>query len=208
MKDNQHMHIEENREFQVDEGARVHPLAIVGSATAVWDGAEIREEAVIGAESVIGRGVYIDVGVRVGNRCKIQNEALLYSPALIEDGVFIGPGAILTNDKFPRAVNPDGTLKRSTDWTRLGVTVREGASIGAGAVILPEVEVGRWSVVAAGAVVTSDVPDHGLVAGVPACQTGWVGRRGVPLSWEGDELVDPESGERFILTDNGLVTRP
>jgi acetyltransferase-like isoleucine patch superfamily enzyme len=105
---------------------------------------------------------------------KIQNHALIYHGAEIGDGVFVGPGAILTNDKVPRAINPDGTLKSADDWTVGRIRVRRGASIGAGATVVTGITVGSFAMVAAGAVVTQDVPDHGLVAGVPARLVGWV----------------------------------
>jgi UDP-2-acetamido-3-amino-2,3-dideoxy-glucuronate N-acetyltransferase len=168
-------------EARVDKTALVDPSAIVGSASVVWGLAQLRENVVIGDECVVGRGVYVGPGVRVGNRCKIQNGAFLYEPATLGDGVFVGPGVILTNDTHPRAVNSDGSLKSADDWHPVGVTVAEGASLGAGAVCVAPVSVGRWAMVAAAAVVTSDVPAHALVAGVPARQVGWVGRAGARL---------------------------
>jgi acetyltransferase-like isoleucine patch superfamily enzyme len=143
--------------------------------------------------------------VRVGDRCKIQNHALIYEPALLEDGVFVGPAVVFTNDTFPRAVNPDGSLKSASDWEATGVTVRAGASIGARAVCVAPVVVGRWATVAAGAVVTRDVPDHALVMGVPARQVGWVGRAGVRLVDEGDgRWRCPASGDAYTETATGL----
>lgn len=166
--------------------ADVDPRSTVGAQTLVWHLAQIRERASVGTQCVIGRGAYIGPGVVVGNRCKIQNYALVYEPAVLEDGAFVGPGAVFTNDYFPRAVNSDGTLKRGADWRAVGVVVREGASIGARAVCIAPVTIGRWAMVAAGAVVTKDVPDFALVAGVPARRIRWVGRAGVPLEEGGD----------------------
>jgi acetyltransferase-like isoleucine patch superfamily enzyme len=130
---------------------------------------------------------------------KIQNLALIYEPAIVEDGVFIGPGAILTNDTYPRAITPSGELVRAADWTPVGVTVREGASIGARAVCVAPVTVGRWAMVAAGATVIHDVPAFALVAGTPARQVGWVGRTGRPLVDDGNGRWHcAVTGERFL----------
>ncbi len=155
---------------------------------------------------MVGRGAYIGSGVRVGNHCKIQNYALVYEPAELGDGVFIGPAAVLTNDQYPRAINRDGSPKSAKDWKAVGVTIHEGAAIGARSVCVAPVTVGRWALVAAGSVVTRDVPDFAIVAGNPARQRGWVGRAGVPL-----EAVDsstwkcPQSGEEYTQLPDGTL---
>lgn len=188
-----------------EEPARIHQRAGIGANTSVWPQTAIREDARIGDNCIIGRAVYVDVGVIIGDRCKIQDGALLYSPAVVEDGVFIGPGAILTNDTHPRAINPDGSLKDSSDWDKQGVVVRKGASVGAGAIVMPGITVGRWSMIGAGAVVIEDVPDHALVVGVPARLVGWVGKSGRRLLEEDGSFLDPDSNERYVLGESGLA---
>jgi UDP-2-acetamido-3-amino-2,3-dideoxy-glucuronate N-acetyltransferase len=164
----------------IDPTARIHPTAdleadvSVGSGTSVWHRAQVRTGATIGADCVIGRDAFIDEGVVIGDRVKIQNAALVYHGVTVEDGVFIGPNAILTNDRYPRSENPDGSLARQDDWTVSPIRLRQGASIGAGAVVVAGNDVGRYATVGAGAVVTRDVPDHALVAGNPARGIGWV----------------------------------
>lgn len=190
---------------RVSPSANVSPTADVGSGTMIWDLTQVREKATIGANCVIGRGAYIDHDVTIGDNCKIQNEAQVYYPAQIGNGVFIGPGAILTNDLNPRAVNPDMSPKGDSDWTPTRVLVDEGASIGAGAMVVGQVHIGRWALVGAGSIVTRDVPAHALVAGSPARRVGWVGRGGRRLQDDGGVLHDPETGDRFREVEGGLV---
>lgn len=189
----------------ISESADVDESAIVGPGTRVWHLAQIREHAVLGSNCVIGRGAYIGSGVRIGNSVKVQNFALVYEPAELEDGVFIGPAVVLTNDTYPRSVNPDGSLKSGADWSAVGVTVKAGASVGARAVCVAPVTIGRWALVAAGSTVTKDVPDFAMVAGVPARQIGWVGKAGVRLIKELEsEWVCPKTGARYALINGQL----
>lgn len=191
---------------RVAETADVDDRAEIGAGTRVWHLAQVREDARIGSECIIGRGAYIGPGVVLGDRVKVQNHALVYEPAQVEDGAFVGPAVVFTNDYFPRAVTPEGELKTGDDWEAVGVTVRRGASIGARAVCVAPVTVGRWALVAAGSVVTKDVPDHALVAGVPARRVGWVGRAGEPLEEVGDGRHRcPRTGESYRLVGDGLV---
>ena len=161
--------------------ADVDSSATLGEGSSIWHLAQIRDGVTLGENCIIGRGAYIGSGVTLGDNCKVQNYALVYEPASLGTGVFIGPAAVLTNDQFPRAVNTDLTLKSGSDWEAVGVTIHDGASIGARAVCIAPVTIGKWALVAAGAVVTKDVPDYALVAGVPAKRIRWVGRAGVPL---------------------------
>jgi len=154
--------------------AEVSPEARIGRGTRIWHEAQVREGAVVGADCNIGKGVYIGPGVVVGERVKIQNRASLYPGLTVEDGVFIGPHVVFTNDRYPRSIAPEGRLLTDADWEPGVTLVRHGASIGAGAVIICGLTIGRWALVAAGALVTHDVPDHGLAMGTPARLVGYV----------------------------------
>jgi len=187
--------------------ARIHPTAdvsseaLVGSGTSIWNQAQVRERARIGAGCVIGKNVYIDTDVVVGDRVKIQNNASLYHGVTIEDGVFIGPHVCFTNDKVPRAVNPDGSPKADSDWEVSPILVRVGAALGANSTILPGVTVGRWAMVGSGSVVTRDVDDYALVVGNPARRIGSACTCGQPLRDEEDGQpfhgTCPRCGEPF-----------
>ena len=175
-----------NHRFTVHPTAEVSPKAQIGSGTRIWHFVQIREGAVIGQNCIIGKDVYIDFDVNIGDNVKIQNSALIYHGATLEDGVFIGPQVCLTNDRIPRAITSDGHLKGSDDWVVGTILIRYGASVGAGSVILPNVTVGRFGLIGAGAVVTRDVPDHGLVVGNPARLVGYVCHCGRKMKQKGN----------------------
>ncbi len=158
---------------RIHPSAEVSPAATVGEGTAIWHGAQVREGARIGAGCVLGKDVYVDKDVAVGNDCKLENVATLYRGVTLGDRVFVGPHACFTNDTYPRSVSPE--------WQVVPTRVEDGASIGANATILCGVAIGRAAMVAAGAVVTKDVPVHALVAGIPAKVIGWVCDCGRPL---------------------------
>jgi len=187
-------------------GADVHATARIGPGTTVWHLAQIREDAAVGSDCTIGRAAYIGVGVRIGDRVKVQNHALVYEPAQLGDDVFVGPAAVLTNDRHPRSVTPSGARKNGSDWDPVGVVVDRGASVGARAVCVAPVRVGAWAMVGAGAVVVRDVPAHALVVGVPARQIGWVGRTGARLEPAGTgRWRCAETGQMYTESADGLV---
>jgi len=210
----------------IDPTARVHPTAdveadvSVGPKTSIWHRAQVRTGARIGAECIVGRDAFIDEGVTIGDRVKIQNAALVYHGVIVEDGVFIGPNAILTNDRFPRAITATGELARAEDWTVSPIRLRTGCSIGAGAVVVAGVDVGRFATVGAGAIVTRSVVDHELVVGNPARRLGWVCACGARLRTGDDpapvepapdrDLACPSCGRAYVYDpdDERLAERP
>ena len=155
-------------EFFVSPLAVVEPGAIIGQGSAIWEFSKVRSGAVIGKNVTIGMNVYIGPGVTIGPNCKIQNGAMIYDPASIGSGVFIGPGVILTNDKNPKATGPSGDKLGPDDWTRVSVVIEDGASIGAGAICVAPITIGKDCLIGAGAVVTRDVPAGGTWMGIPA----------------------------------------
>lgn len=175
------------------ENVRIHSSAVVsseaklGAGTSVWNNVQIREGVEIGEHCILGKDVYVDFDVKVGNNVKIQNGSFLYHGLTVEDGVFIGPRVVFTNDLYPRAITPDGKLKGNDDWEVGPILIKYGASIGTGAIIIPNVTIGKFALIAAGAVVSRSVPDHGLVMGVPARLVGYVCRCGLRMQPQGDE---------------------
>ncbi|MBN2458148.1 N-acetyltransferase [Candidatus Woesearchaeota archaeon] len=164
MKDNVYIH----------KTADVSKDASIGANTKIWNWAQIRENASIGSDCIISKGVYIDFGVKIGNKVKIQNNVSVYHGVTIKDGVFIGPHVCFTNDKNPRAITHNGTLKSDKDWELYKTTVKKGVSIGANATILPGIDIGEYAMIGSGTVVTKSVPDYSLVIGNPGKIVGYV----------------------------------
>ncbi|NIJ19292.1 acetyltransferase-like isoleucine patch superfamily enzyme [Sphingomonas naasensis] len=140
--------------------ATVSPAASIGAGTKVWINVQVREEASIGEGCILSKDVYIDHAVAIGARCKIQNGVSVYNGVTIGDDVFVGPNAAFTNDKVPRAFN--------ADWTITSTRLENGCSIGANSTIVCGITIGEFAMVAAGSVVTRDVPPYTLVVGNPA----------------------------------------
>src|ERR1700733_5619817 len=130
---------------RIESTADVDDRATLGEGTTVWHLAQVREDARLGRGCIVGRGAYVGPGVIIGDNVKLQNYALVYEPAQLADEVFVGPAVVLTNDTYPRSTDVTGKLKRPADWAARGVVVRHGAALGARAVILAGVEVGRWA---------------------------------------------------------------
>ena len=164
-------------DYFVHESSYVDEGAEVGAGTKIWHFCHIQSGAVIGENCSLGQNVNVAGGAVIGNRCKLQNNVSVYDGVVLEDGVFCGPSCVFTNDLTPRAEYPKG--KENYKKT----LVKRGASIGANATIVCGVTLGEYSMVAAGAVVTQDVPDHTLVKGVPARPAAWVDECGNITEW-------------------------
>jgi acetyltransferase-like isoleucine patch superfamily enzyme len=176
------------RSYFVHPSADVSPQAIIGEGTKIWQHCQVREKAVLGMNCILSKGVYIDAGVVIGKNVKIQNGISVYHGVTLQDGVFCGPHCVFTNDKRPRSINPDGTLKGGADWVVSETLVKEGASIGAHATIVCGITIGKWAMIGSGAVVTKSVPDYGLVYGNPARLHGFVCPCGQKLSLSDESL--------------------
>jgi len=183
--------------IKIHPSADVSPLAVIGDETRIWHEAQVREGAHIGRECILGKGVYVDFDVQIGDRVKIQNRASIYHGVTLQDGVFVGPHVVFTNDRCPRAITPDGRLKSDADWEVGHTLVKEGASVGAGSIILPGVSIGRFAMIGAGSVVTHDVLDYAIVFGNPARQWGFACCCGQALSFEDEGWVCRACGRRY-----------
>lgn len=181
------------------ETACVDDGASVGDGTRIWHFCHVMKGAVLGANCILGQNVFVADGVRVGSNVKIQNNVSLYTGTTVEDDVFLGPSCVLTNVTNPRSQIVRHELYEST-------LIRRGATLGANATVVCGVTIGRYAFVAAGAVITGDVPDYALMVGVPGRPRGWVSRHGIPLPPVGAEGITtcPESGLRYQLIDGGL----
>ncbi|HEX8617545.1 MAG TPA: acyltransferase [Thermoanaerobaculia bacterium] len=182
----------------------VHPTSIVddgcdiAAGTKIWHFSHVSKGAKIGARCVFGQNCFIASDVVIGSNVKVQNNVSIYTGTVIEDDVFLGPSCVLTNVTNPRSQVVRQTLYEKT-------LLRRGATVGANATIVCGTTLGRYAFVAAGAVVTKDVPDYALMTGVPAKQSGWMSRHGHKLAFDGEGIaICPESRFRYQL-QNGAV---
>lgn len=171
-------------DFYLHHTAEIEPGVIIGAGTHIWRHCHIRSGALIGAATNIGNSTFIDTHVHVGNMVKIQNNVFLCRGVRIDNGCFLGPYVTFTNDRIPRAVRPDGKQTGADDWTILETHVAYGASVGAGSTILPGAHLGKWSMIAAGSVVTKPVRDYEIVAGATARSLGIVAPTGERIAHE------------------------
>ncbi len=189
-------------DYFVHESAYVDEGAQVGTNTRIWHFCHVMGGATIGADCTLGQNVFVARNVVIGDGCKIQNNVSVYEGVILEDYVFCGPSMVFTNVRTPRSAYP-----RKTGEDYLTTRVCYGASIGANATIVCGVTVGRWAFVAAGAVVTRDVPDYALVAGVPSRRIGWACECGATLDFVGDEAECEACGKRYVTVGEERIAR-
>jgi UDP-2-acetamido-3-amino-2,3-dideoxy-glucuronate N-acetyltransferase len=182
----------------VHESAYVDEPCTIGSGTKIWHFSHILPHSVIGKNCILGQNVVVGPEGRIGNNCKIQNNVSLYKGVELEDGVFCGPSCVFTNVNNPRA-----EIERKSEFrlTRVG----RGATIGANATIICGNNLGEYCLIAAGAVITKDVPAFALMAGVPARRIGWVSRSGSILA---PDLTCPIEKARYRETGDGRLEPP
>ncbi|MEO1493454.1 MAG: acyltransferase [Pseudomonadota bacterium] len=179
----------------IHESAYVDQPSEIGEGTKIWHFCHVLKNTAIGRDCSLGQNVMAGPNVTIGDGCKIQNNVSLYDGVTLEDRVFCGPSCVFTNVVTPRA-----GVERKDEFAP--TLVREGASIGANATIVCGTTLGRYCLIAAGAVVTRDVPDYALMAGVPARRIGWVSATGDRL---GADLVCPRTGARYVETGPDML---
>lgn len=178
----------------IHESAYVDEPSDIGSETKIWHFVHILPNTKIGKHCIIGQNVMAGPDVVIGDGCKVQNNVALYRGVVLEDDVFCGPSCVFTNVLTPRA-----HVERKNEFSP--TVVKKGATIGANATIVCGNTLGAYSMIAAGAVVTKDVPDFALMAGIPAKQIGWVSRSGERL---GDDFICPRTGEQYEINNDAL----
>jgi len=187
-------------EYFVHESAYVDQPCQIGKGTKIWHFSHIMKKASLGQNCILGQNVHIACDVVIGNNVKIQNNVSIYTGTVIEDDVFLGPSCVLTN-----ITNPRSQINRHNLYEK--TIIKRGATIGANATIICGIDLGKYCFIAAGAVVTKTVPDYALMSGVPAKQTGWISRHGIPLSKPDSKgiMICPESDYRYQQVKPGLI---
>mgnify|MGYP001157194484 FL=1 len=189
-----------SKNYQAHETAVIDEPCSIGAGSRIWHFAHVCADAVIGENCVLGQNTMVASGVSIGSNVKIQNNVAVYSGVTVEDDVFLGPSSVLTNVSNPRSQ----VVRRGIYETTL---IRRGATVGANATIVPGVTIGRYAFIAAGAVVSRNVPDYASMRGVPARQAGWMSRHGHPLKPGGEgKLICPESGFEYVEETEGGAT--
>lgn len=186
--------------YQAHISAIIDPGAQIGAGSRIWHFCHVSSGAIMGEKCILGQNVFVADGVILGNGVKVQNNVSLYTGVVCEDEVFLGPSMVFTN-----VINPRSFVERKSEFR--STLVKKGASIGANATVICGVTLGIYCMIGAGAVVTKDVLDFALVAGVPAKQIGWVSRLGHRLHFKDGHAVCPESGERFDLLEGVCISR-
>ena len=188
--------------FFKHESAYVDAGAEIGAGTKIWHFSHVMKGAKIGARCIFGQNVNVDGGVTIGDNVKVQNNVSIYTGTVVEDDVFLGPSCVLTNVTNPRSQINRHSLYEPT-------LIRRGATVGANATIVCGVTLGRYCFIAAGSVVTKDVPDYALMVGNPARQKGWMSRHGHGLKNPDKDgtMTCPESGFRYRLAEDGRTLR-
>jgi UDP-2-acetamido-3-amino-2,3-dideoxy-glucuronate N-acetyltransferase len=182
---------------RIHESAYIDAPVTIGEGTAIWHFCHVLGDVTIGRRCSLGQNVVVGPRVTIGDDCKIQNNVSVYEGVTLENGVFCGPSCVFTN-----VVNPRSTVSRKSEFKP--TLVKQGASIGANATVVCGHTVGAYAFIAAGAVVTRDVPDHALMAGVPARRIGWMSVSGERL---GNDLVCPRDGSRYRETGDNTLLR-
>lgn len=187
-------------DYYVHSSSYVDQPCTVGAGTKIWHFCHVMANATIGEHCILGQNVFVASGVRIGNNVKIQNNVSVYAGTEIEDDVFLGPSCVLTN-----VSNPRSQLVRHGQYER--TWLRRGCTVGANATIVCGVTLGRYAFIAAGAVVTQDVPDYALMLGIPARQSGWISRHGYRLPQPDEEGIMrcPQTALRYQVDAGGSV---
>ncbi|MCP4886235.1 MAG: N-acetyltransferase [Planctomycetaceae bacterium] len=186
---------------EVHESAIVDDGAVIGRGTKIWHFSHVCSGASIGDRCSLGQNVFVGNGVSIGNQVKIQNNVSVYEGVTLEDDVFCGPSMVFTNVLMPRSAFP------RTDRVYDQTLVRRGVTIGANATIVCGITIGKHAFIGAGAVITHDVPEHAIMIGVPAKQSGWMSEAGCPLTFNDGVGSCEKSGQRYRLDESGQVEK-